>query len=180
MEAVKKLHHFIHTKDYMWGGISAADTFNKVNHYINKILGKSNRAFTHDDGQQRDRMVFKELMKFLAAFEVIEALPREFNDIKSDLELSIAEAVGKGHAVMCREKILPPLSVAKGKYDANTTTVAAISEEAKKMFLTSWGGVWASCRLEIWPKFGDDLVNLSFKSCRNGEFGKAGDGDFAI
>ena len=32
--------------------------------------------------------------------------------------------------------------------------------------------------LEI--KFGDDLVNLSFKRCRNGEFGKAGDGDFAI
>ena len=42
------------------------------------------------------------------------------------------------------------------------------------------GGFWASCRLEIWLKFGDDLVNLSFKSCRNGEFGKAGDGDFAI
>ena len=42
------------------------------------------------------------------------------------------------------------------------------------------GGFWVSCRLKIWLKFGDDLVNLIFKSCRNGEFGKAGDGDFAI
>ena len=41
-------------------------------------------------------------------------------------------------------------------------------------------GVWVSCRLEIWLKFGDDLVNLSFKICRNGEFRKSGDGDFAI
>ena len=47
-------------------------------------------------------------------------------------------------------------------------------------FTYTRGGVWVSCRLEIWLKFGDDLVNLSFKSCRNGEFGKAGDGDFAI
>ena len=157
MAAVRRLHHFIHTKDYMRGGVSAADTLNRVNHYINETLGKSNTAFTHEDGQQRDRMVFKELMKFLAAFEVLEALPREFNDIKSNLELSIAEAVDKssmyfttwminananaitkGHAVMYREKILSPLSVARGKYEANTTTVAAISEEAKKKFLTSW------------------------------------------
>ena len=46
--------------------------------------------------------------------------------------------------------------------------------------VTNLGGFRLSCRLEIWPKFADDLVNLSFKSCRNGEFGKAGDGDFAI
>ena len=47
-------------------------------------------------------------------------------------------------------------------------------------WVTIMGGFWVSCRLEIWPKFADDLVNLSFKNCRNGEFWKAGDGDFAI
>ena len=42
------------------------------------------------------------------------------------------------------------------------------------------GGVMLSCRLEIWLKFADDLVNLSFNSWRNGEFWKDGDGDFGI
>ena len=56
-----------------------------------------------------------------------------------------------------------------------------MTSKVKISLQTSYkGGFRLSCRLEIWPKFADDLVNLSFKSCRNGEFGKAGDGDFAI
>ena len=48
------------------------------------------------------------------------------------------------------------------------------------IILYIYGGFRLSCRLEIWPKLADDLVNMSFKSCRNGEFRKPGDGDFAI
>ena len=46
--------------------------------------------------------------------------------------------IAKDHAVLYREKILPPLSLVKGKISMNTTTIAAISEEAKKKFIESW------------------------------------------
>ena len=128
----------------------------RVNHYIEETHGKSNKTFKHEDGQQHDNKVYKELLKFLAAYEAVEAFPQEFKDIKVDLELSIADgvdksgkfttwmknansnAIAKGHAVVYREKILPPLSLVKGMISTNTTAVAVISEEAKKMFMDSW------------------------------------------
>ena len=54
-------------------------------------------------------------------------------------------------------------------------------EDSASMFrfvVSIQGGFMLSCRLEIWLKFADDLVNLSFNSWRNGEFWK--DGDFGI
>ena len=32
MVTVKRLNHFVHNKDYMKGGVSPSDTFNKINH----------------------------------------------------------------------------------------------------------------------------------------------------
>ena len=75
MATVKSLYHFIHNKDYMKGGISPADTFNKINHYIDETQGKAVKTFLHKDGQLRDNKVHKELLKFIAAYEVVEALP---------------------------------------------------------------------------------------------------------
>ena len=95
MAALKRLIHFVQTKDYMKGGISVADTFNKVNHFIEETHGKTDNVFTHEDGQKRDNKVTKEYLKYLAAFEVVEAFPPEFYNIKVDLELSIADAVDK-------------------------------------------------------------------------------------
>ena len=72
----------------------------------------------------------KEYKKFMAAFEVVQALPAEFDRVREDLEISIAECVHKptkfyttwmeeahknattkGHSVIYREKILPALSI---------------------------------------------------------------------
>ena len=116
--------------------------------------GKTDKVFTHEDGQQRDNKVVKEYLKFLAAFEVVEAFPPEFNNIRVDLELSIAEAIdkssvyfttwmvsaltnatAKGFAVLYREKILPPLSLNKGKISNNSAAVNIVSEEANKKFI---------------------------------------------
>ena len=70
--------------------------------------------------------------------------------------------------------------VQNGRLGSNLTGYTVMQNLWLKVQRTIKGGFWASCRLEIWLKLGDDLVNLRFKSCRNGEFGKAGDGDFAI
>lgn len=93
MATVKRLQHYVHNKDYMKGEVSPADTFNRVNHYNEETHGKADKTFKHEDGQQRDNKVHKELLKFLAAYEAVEAFPQEFKDIKVDLELSIADAV---------------------------------------------------------------------------------------
>ena len=74
----------------MKGGITVADTFNKVNHFVEETHGKIDKVFMHEDGKQRDNKVVKEYLKFLAAFEVVEALPPDFNSIRVDLELSIS------------------------------------------------------------------------------------------
>ena len=107
--------------------------------------------------KKRDNKVTKEYLKFLAAFEVVEAFPLEFYNIKIDLELSIADAVdkscvyfttwmasalenatNKGFAVMYRDKIHQPLSLVKGKISNNSAAVNIVSEEAKKKFIESW------------------------------------------
>ena len=54
------------------------------------------------------------------------------------MRTSSTNATAKGHAVIYREKILPPLSLVRGKISANTATVSVISEEAKKKFMDAW------------------------------------------
>ena len=48
----------------------------------------------------------------------------------------------KGHAVMYSDKILPALSLIKGKIFTNTT---AISEDAKKKFNDAWKNTTVDC-----------------------------------
>ena len=128
-----------------------------MNHFIEETHGKADKVFTHEDGEICDNKVYKELIRYLAAYEVVEALPQEFKDIKIGLEMSIADAVDKsnmyfttwmknahtnavtkGHAVLYREKILPPLSLVKGRISTNSTAVTGITEEAKNKFMDSW------------------------------------------
>ena len=56
MASVKRLTNFLHKKDYMKGGISTADTFNKIDHFIDENQGKSIKTFKHEDGIMRDEI----------------------------------------------------------------------------------------------------------------------------
>ena len=51
---------------------------------------------------------------------------------------ALTNATAKGFAVLYREKILPPLSLNKGKIANNSAAVNIVSEEAKKKFIESW------------------------------------------
>ena len=42
--------------------------------------------FKHEDGEERSNKVTKEYAKFMAAFEVVQALPAEFDNVRVDLE----------------------------------------------------------------------------------------------
>ena len=79
----------------MKGGITLADTFHKCNHTIEETFGKTDNVFTHEDGEIRSNKVTKEFCNFMATFEVVGALPTEFDQIRVDLELSISDAVEK-------------------------------------------------------------------------------------
>ena len=76
---------------------------------------------------KRSNKMTKEYQKFQAAFEVVEALPAEFDKVREDLEISIAthihnpvkfyetwmnkaseNATLKGHQVLYREKFCLP------------------------------------------------------------------------
>ena len=103
---------------------------------------------------KRSNKPTKEFQKFLLAFEVVEALPTEYDKVKEDLHLSIADyiynpvkfyetwieeadknATLKGHSVMFREKVLPALAQNKS-FRSNVTNV--VEEEAKKKFMEKW------------------------------------------
>ena len=64
-------------------GISTADTFNKIDHFIDENQGKSIKTFKHEDGTMRDNKVHKEQLKFIAAYEVAIRLTNEFKEIKT-------------------------------------------------------------------------------------------------
>ena len=51
--------------------------------------------FKHEDGEERSNKVTKEYAKFMAAFEVVQALPTEYDQVREDLEISIADCVYK-------------------------------------------------------------------------------------
>merc|ERR1712090_73507 len=96
----------------------------------------------------------KEFQKFLLAFEVVEALPNEYDKISEELEISITNymfkpekfyedwtkeasetACSKEHTVLYKDKILPQLSQVKS-YRNNTTGV--VTDEVKKKFHEAW------------------------------------------
>ena len=79
MARVRRLIHFVSSKEYMKGGITLADTFYKCNHAVEETFGKTDNVFMHEDGVERSYKVTKEFCKFMAAFEVVEALPTEFD-----------------------------------------------------------------------------------------------------
>ena len=93
MAGVRRLIHFTTSKEYLRGGISLADTFHKCNHVVEETFGKLDKVFIHEDGEQRSNKVTKKYMKFIAAFEVVQALPTEYDRVKEDLEISIADCV---------------------------------------------------------------------------------------
>ena len=154
MSGVRRLIHYVSSKEYMKGGISLSDTFHKCNHTVEETFGKTDNVFMHEDGVERSNKVTKEFCKFMVAFEVVEALPTEFDQVREGLEISIADCVhksstyfttwmekalenatAKGHAVLYGDKILPALSLNKSYKYNNSLAVKIVSEEAKKKFI---------------------------------------------
>ena len=148
MAGVKRLIHFTTSKEYLRGGISLADTFHKCNHVVEETFGKTDTVFKHEDGEERSNKVTKEYSKFMAAFEVVQALPTEYDRVREDLEISIADCVHKsstyfttwmakalenattkGHSVMYRDKILSALSLNKNPRHNNSTAINVVSEK---------------------------------------------------
>ena len=120
--------------------------------WVYECYGQTDKVFKHEDGTNRDNKIAKEVLKFLASYEVVGNLPPEFREIKPDLELSIAtilekpdkmfttwikeantKARDKGHAILFCEKILPALS--KSKFNVNT--MEATSDDKAK-FVEAW------------------------------------------
>ena len=83
------------TKEYLRGGISLADTFHKCSHVVEETFGNVDVILEQEDGVKRSNKMTKEYKKFAAAFEVVEALPEEFDKVREDLEISIAECIHK-------------------------------------------------------------------------------------
>ena len=129
MQNVKRLRNFINTKEHLKGGMSLSNTFYKCSSLIEDIFGKIDVFTTQSDKQLRSNKPTKEFHKFLLAFDVVEALPSEFDKIREELEISIASyafepekfyeewtkeasenACSKGHSVLYKDKILPQLS----------------------------------------------------------------------
>ena len=79
-------------KQYLKGGHAVVETMHQINFWVDECYGKTDKVFKHEDGTTRDNKVVKEVLKFLAAYEVIANIPPEFRGIKPDLELSIATA----------------------------------------------------------------------------------------
>ena len=151
---VKRLKNFLSTKEHLRGGISLADALYKCSHIVDEIFGKVDITTKQEDSIERSNKPTKEFQKFLLGFEVVEALPAEYDKVREDLEISISSyifkpkkffdkwteeadtnATTKGHTVMFKDKILPPLAQTKS-FRNNTTSV--ITDEARKKFREQW------------------------------------------
>ena len=140
----------------MQGGISLGDTLHKCSHVIEETFGKVDITTEQSDGVKRSNKMTKEFQKFLAAFEVVEALPAEYDKLKEDMEISISsyiyksvkfydkwieeaneKASVKGHTVLFNEKILPALAPNKN-FRNNSTEFNAVTEEARRLFKEKW------------------------------------------
>ena len=95
MANVKRLKTFLNTKEHLKGGMSLNNTFYKCNTLIDDTFGKIDVLTTQGDKQLRSNKPTKEFQKFLLAFEVVEALPSEFDKIREDLEISITNYMFK-------------------------------------------------------------------------------------
>merc|ERR1712030_178738 len=121
--------------------LSLNNTFYKCSSLIDDTFGKIDVLTTQADKQLRSNKPTKEFQKFMLAFNVVEALPSEFDKIREELEMSITKymfkpekfyedwtveaseaACSKGHSVLYKDKILPQLSQVKS-YRNNTTGV---------------------------------------------------------
>ena len=101
-------------------------------------------------------MILKEWLKFMKAFEIIQALPTEWEALREDLEISIStyahnttkfyetwmteaytNASNKGYALLFKERNLPAL-VLKKEFKNNSIATNVVSEESKKKFKEAW------------------------------------------
>ena len=126
MANVKRLKMYMNTKEHLRGGISQYNMLYKCSNIVDETFGQVDISFDQSDGVNRSNKPNKEFQRFLLAFEVVEALPNEYDKLKEDLEISITgyifkptkfhdewieeaseNASSKGHTVLFKEKLLP-------------------------------------------------------------------------
>ena len=124
MAAVKRLIHFVSSKEYMKDGIILAETLQKCNHFVEETYGKTDRVFLHEDGEFDNVRVGLEL-------SISEAIEKSSIYYTTWMTKAMENATTKGFAVLYREKILPPLSLNKGQRSNYSAAVNIVSEEAR-------------------------------------------------
>ena len=67
----------------------------KCSNIVDETFGKADISTKQEDEIERSNKPTKEFQKFLLAFEVVEALPNEYDRVKEDLEISITSYIFK-------------------------------------------------------------------------------------
>ena len=67
----------------------------KCSNIVDETFGKADIYTDQSDEVSRSNKPNKEFQKFLLAFEVVEALPNEYDKLKEDLEISITGYIFK-------------------------------------------------------------------------------------
>ena len=125
----------------------------KVANIVEETFGKADVVTKQTDGMERSNKPTKEYEKFRLAFELIEALPQEYDNTREDLVMNVTnymynpiifyddwvkeaekKATNKGHVVLFKEKILPPLTQAK----FSNNTAGVLTSEARSKFMEHW------------------------------------------
>ena len=105
MARVRRLIQFTNSKEHLKGGISVADTFQKCSNIVEETFGQSEKVFQHEDSEQRSNKVTKEWMKFIRAFETIQALPSKYDRVEKDKQVAAYEPKKKGEKKKTKEQL---------------------------------------------------------------------------
>ena len=95
MANVKRLRMYLNTKEHLRGGISLFNMLYKCSNIVDETFGKVDISTDQSDGVKRSNKPTKEFQKFLLSFEVVEALPNEYDKLREDLELTITSYIFK-------------------------------------------------------------------------------------
>ena len=93
MSNVKRLKTFLNSKEHLKGGVSLANMFYRCSTLVEDTFGKLDEFTLHSDKVTRDNKGTKEYHKFRMSFEIVEALPSEYDKVSEDLMISITKYV---------------------------------------------------------------------------------------
>ena len=85
MANVKRLETFLNTREHLKGGVSLANMFYRCNTLVEDAFGKIDVFTLQSDKITRDNRTTKEYHKFRMSYDIVKALPSEFDKISEDL-----------------------------------------------------------------------------------------------